>query len=442
MQSIPPPRRRARHGAEPVATPRLLVLGALGIGAGLAIPWLFSADDSWRPSVWPTVSVALDYTTPTMSVIDAVLDFDPTATPTDEPYYTPTPPPEAFIAVLPTIDAAMKGRLRAVHLAGLARGMRPNVFIKVGDSITASGYFLTDFGCGIFNLGAHAELAPAIDYFRSVILPDTLVQGPNFARCPIHNSFTRQSLAAGIGWSAIHVYAPFESLEARATREAEAALAATDGISGTVPGALAPDTQVAASGSVATTRPVVGTGAPEAPATFTEVPEPKFVPPPECAPPDDTPLRCELKLMQPGLALIMFGTNDLAARIPPGDFKAAMDRIVSDLLEAGVIPIVSTIPPRTDRNSANARVSSYNMAVVELARERQVPLLNFWAALQGESMVGRGMAADGIHPQGFGYGSNLSERGLRYGQNQRNLYTLLLLEKIKRIVIDDGAAEG
>jgi hypothetical protein len=444
------------------------VIGLLGLGISLGwiVPQLFNADRPWQPVAPPTSAVALVYMTPTPEYGDAAADVpvedavaaevpevvEPTATETSLPLATATPPPEAAVPVLPVIDASIKEHLRAVHQGGVGAGRQPNVFMKVGDSITVGGQFLTDFGCGLENLGEHGDLAAAVEYFRAAPVP---AAAESYARCGAANSFTRKSVAAGIGWSAVQVLVPFERAEARATREAEATLVAAAAVSATLqvegaaegqppaPESGAPTLQAdaSASGTVTDTVGPTGTGAAEAPASSTKAPRPRFVPPPECQPPDDTPLRCEMKLTQAGIALIMFGTNDLQARIAPAQYKAALGEIVAQLEAAGVIPVLSTIPPRTDRNSANVRVSLYNMAVVELAQERRIPLWNYWAALNGPDMVGQGMAGDGVHPEAYSYGSSLTPQGLRFGQNQRNLTALQILDKLKRIVIEDGAAE-
>lgn len=359
--------------------------------------------------------------TPTVTATPTMTPTVPTATPT----FTPTPPPEAFVPIVPSIDNAMKARLRDVLTLGQSRGLRPNVVAKVGDSITVSGFFLSDFGCGLANLGEHGDLAAVVGYFGAEPLPPW----PNLARCEIHNSLTRRSLASGIGWTAIQVFVPFLSEEdRRATAEA----------AGTLSGTVAAGTigETPAAGAISGT---LAAGDPAATALPDAAPTP--LPTPDCPPPDNTPLRCELRLIRPGVALVMFGTNEVANRLPPAQFKANIDRIAGDLLAEGVIPVLSTIPHRPFHFRANARLSPYNVAVMDVAAERQIPLVNFWRTLQGPDMVRGGMEPDGIHPNAAGYGGALTERGLRYGQNQRNLAVLQTLDKLKRIVIEDGAAD-
>lgn len=85
--------------------------------------------------------------------------------------------------------------LRAVYIYGQALGNRPDVFSKVGDSITVNRNFLHPIGDGTYNLAEYAHLQPMIDYFS--ITP---------ARTA--NSFQNTSLAATVGWSAFAALTP------------------------------------------------------------------------------------------------------------------------------------------------------------------------------------------------------------------------------------------
>ena len=295
----------------------------------------------------------------------------PTITNTPEPTLTPTPAVELGLPVVPVIDAAMKDRLRAVHQLGLERGMRPDVFMKVGDSITVSGYFLTGFGCGSYDLGPYVDLAGTVAFFGAAELPTT----GSVARCDAGNSFTRASRSAGRGWVAS--------------------------------------------------------------AVLTEARSPKL----DCLPPNNTPLRCEISLIKPGTAIVMLGTNDLHNLVDLKWYEAALDGTVRELLEAGVVPVLSNIPHRRDREWAASRVGDYNAVVREVAARHQVPLINYWRALQGPEMVSGGMSPDGIHPNVYGNGTTFTERGLQHGYNQRNLSALQTLDKIRRIVLQDGPPE-
>ena len=97
--------------------------------------------------------------------------------------------------VIPVVDPAMLAHLTAIHADGLRLGNQDSAFSKIGDSITASGNFLTEIGSAGYGLtdpsllGSHVELAPTIAYFRSAS-----VDGSG------NNSFDHVSLAAGPGW--------------------------------------------------------------------------------------------------------------------------------------------------------------------------------------------------------------------------------------------------
>ncbi len=67
----------------------------------------------------------------------------------------------------------------------------------------------------------------------------------------------------------------------------------------------------------------------------------------ECPPPHDNPLRCELHLLKPSIALVMLGTNDLEIN-DQNNYRKKLTRIVQELMVNGVVPVLSTIPPRLD----------------------------------------------------------------------------------------------
>ena len=171
-------------------------------------------------------------------------------------------------------------------------------------------------------------------------------------------------------------------------------------------------------------------------------------PDPSCAQaPYDAPLPCELHLLHPSVALIMYGTNDVEHASDPTVFAQQLDTLVGACLAAGVIPILSTIPPRPADAVMDARVQAYNGAIVKIAGAERVPLVNYWRALVQGDTVNEGISGDGVHPNLYGgcaphcESTDFSAAGLRYGYNVRNLTSLEALAKVLRIVIDDGSAD-
>jgi hypothetical protein len=152
-----------------------------------------------------------------------------------------------------------------------------------------------------------------------------------------------------------------------------------------------------------------------------------------------TALRCELLLSRPAVALIMFGTNDLE-HFSTFNFRGSMTTIVQECIAGGVIPVLSTIPHRYDSASRAALVIPFNQIIIDVATANQVPLWNYWLALEQPGMVNGGIGADGIHPNALNGSdsANFSAQGLRYGYNQRNFTALQVLEKIIRVVFLDG----
>lgn len=95
----------------------------------------------------------------------------------------PTDPPAIVFA------PEVVQHIQAIHILGQALGNRPDVFVKVGDSITVSASFLHPVGDGNYNLGEYTNLQPVITAFSAT-------------RLRTGNSFNNRSVAAGVGWSA------------------------------------------------------------------------------------------------------------------------------------------------------------------------------------------------------------------------------------------------
>jgi pSer/pThr/pTyr-binding forkhead associated (FHA) protein/lysophospholipase L1-like esterase len=160
---------------------------------------------------------------------------------------------------------------------------------------------------------------------------------------------------------------------------------------------------------------------------------------------DGSALMQEINAIKPGLAIIMFGTNEALAGEDVATYKDNLKQIVAVLKKEGIIPILSTIPDLVPPAEGGERIPAFNQAVKEVALEEQVPLMDYWQALQ--PLPNKGLDADGIHPNVFMVGeeyhsSDLTEEALQYGYNVRNKLALEMLAKVKAIVIDDGPPDG
>jgi hypothetical protein len=267
----------------------------------------------------------------------------------------------ASLPIVPVINAVTQAHLRAVLTAGIQQGNRLNVFAKVGDSITVLPASLTPLGDLFFDpsavsvVGTHGDLASTIAFYRFAATDDSG-----------SNSFNRESLAAGLGWTAGNVLTPTDVL---------------------------------------------------------------------------SPLQAELQTVHPTIALIELGTNDL---IWTGVdlFRAQLTEIATETLQAGVIPVLATVPDSAYSGGMfEPRVPVYNQIIADVAAALDVPLWNYWLALR--PLPGGGLSADGVHPSTYFAGSQFfTDAGLQYGFNVRNFTAVEALAKLKRVVLEGGAPDG
>lgn len=258
---------------------------------------------------------------------------------------------DALAQPYPLAPAVVR-RILETAARGEENGMRPGVFAKVGDSITAASHFLQPIGADIFTLGNFQHLQATIDYYR-VDLGD--------AATP----FERISLAAGVGWTA--------------------------------------------------------------PALL----DPRYADPQQCEP-GETPLDCEYRLIQPQVALIMLGTNDVS-RLDVSVYQGNLEEIVAISLELGVIPVISTIPYQEDHEET---VYAFNRAVRDTAEKFVVPFWDLFSELS--SLRDSGLDVDGVHlsipPRGYKGAADFREHNLFYGYVIRNLGALRQLEAVRQVL--------
>ncbi|HLF89387.1 MAG TPA: SGNH/GDSL hydrolase family protein, partial [Anaerolineales bacterium] len=88
----------------------------------------------------------------------------------------------------------------------------------------------------------------------------------------------------------------------------------------------------------------------------------------------ETPLACEIRIYQPGLMFINLGTNWSANAT--ASHEAYLRQIVDILLAEGIIPILSTKGDNVEGDW------SINQSIAQVAYDYDVPLWNFWAAIQ------------------------------------------------------------
>jgi hypothetical protein len=146
----------------------------------------------------------------------------------------------------------------------------------------------------------------------------------------------------------------------------------------------------------------------------------------------ESPLVCEYRIIQPSIAFIMLGTNDVGYRTQD-EYAHDMSEIVSQSMEMGVIPILTTIPPQP---RVADRVAAFNTILRDLAANNNLPLIDFAAAMS--ELPGNGLAYDNVHPSWPPGDDELAAYftpdNLRYGYTVRNLLTLQMLDRIWHVI--------
>jgi hypothetical protein len=144
---------------------------------------------------------------------------------------------------------------------------------------------------------------------------------------------------------------------------------------------------------------------------------------------------CELQVLRPSVALIMFGTNDLET-FTAVEFRRDLAHVVRLVSGAGTIPVISTIPPRAQPRFS-PRVARFNAEIAALAENRALPLWNFWRQMTEPGVPNSGLSDDGVHPSALCppcTAVDFRPGGLRYGYALRNLGALLVLDRLRRQV--------
>ena len=157
----------------------------------------------------------------------------------------------------------------------------------------------------------------------------------------------------------------------------------------------------------------------------------------------------EIRALSPRYALVLFGGNDVQGRNEIV-FAERLDQVVEELSEHGVIPILGAVLPRLDDPEMDHWASRYNQVSRAVAAAWEIPYIDYHRAVR--DLPHAGLAHDGVHPNVFLDGGRgrpciLNQDGLRHGQNQRNLWTLTMLDRLRRQVappeasaVDGGSA--
>ena len=149
------------------------------------------------------------------------------------------------------------------------------------------------------------------------------------------------------------------------------------------------------------------------------------------------PILREVRAISPRFAFVLNGGNDVEGR-DTARFANRMLRIVDHLTSRGVVPILGTTTPRGDDPEAERWVRRYNGVIRAIAAGQSLPLIDFHRAL--DQLPRQGLAGDRVHPNVRVVGNDtrpcdLTEVGLEYGSNLKNLLALRMLDGLRRTVV-------
>ena len=108
---------------------------------------------------------------------------------------------------------------------------------------------------------------------------------------------------------------------------------------------------------------------------------------PKICNPNESPLDCELRLWRPAVVFVSMET--WWSHKPAQEYEKYMRKVLDRILETGAIPIIATKADNLEGDN------SINATVAQLAYEYEIPLWNFWAAVQ--PLPDRGLSDDGFH---------------------------------------------
>ena len=125
----------------------------------------------------------------------------------------------------------------------------------------------------------------------------------------------------------------------------------------------------------------------------------------------ESPLMCELRLYSPAFAMINLGTH-WTVRDP-----IYLRQIIDILIGNGVMPVLTT---KADNLEGDFSV---NLEIARIAHEHDLPLVNFWAAVQP-------LPNAGLDPVRQGGAMYLTQAGLE----QHRLVILMMLDQIRSLL--------
>jgi hypothetical protein len=139
----------------------------------------------------------------------------------------------------------------------------------------------------------------------------------------------------------------------------------------------------------------------------------------------ESPLACELRLNDPSIVLISM-EESWGSENKVETYEKYMRLVIETVIEAGAVPILAT---KADNVEGDHQI---NAAIARLAYEYDIPLWNFWRAVQ--PLPNHGLLEDGFHLTGSIYFNG--PQNLKFGWPMRNLTALQTIDAVWRQLND------
>ena len=152
---------------------------------------------------------------------------------------------------------------------------------------------------------------------------------------------------------------------------------------------------------------------------------------------DESLLDCQYRLDRPSFAFIAIGTNEAYyVHVNPGSFEHNMRLILDDTIAKGIVPILGTKADDVEGDQ------SINATIVRLAMEYQIPLWNFWLAVQPLPKHGM-VEPEHLNSVSYTHYTDFSiTNSLQYGMQVRNLTALEMLDLLRQQLGENPAVES
>jgi hypothetical protein len=136
---------------------------------------------------------------------------------------------------------------------------------------------------------------------------------------------------------------------------------------------------------------------------------------------NESPLDCELRSWKPSIVFVSMET--WWSEKPEAEYDKYMRRVIEQLLEKGVVPILAT---KADNLEGDHGI---NTTIAQIAYDYDIPLWNFWAAVQ--PLPNHGLSSDGFH---LTFARNFFDDPVRMKSAWpwRNLTALQTLDVVRR----------